>query len=82
MAFIDLGLPNMPGDQLAQKIREHDPKISLVLVTGWALESGDERRLVFDFMMQKPFEGPNDLHAVANQAMNLYDLRSGGENTR
>ena len=44
----------MAGDQIAMKLRENNPKLVTVLVTGWELGDGDPRLPPFDFKYQKP----------------------------
>ena len=34
VALIDLGLPSIPGDQVAQRMKEVDPSLVTVLITG------------------------------------------------
>lgn len=55
-AMIDLSLPDMSGDQLAQELRRLDPGISTVMITGWILAADDPRRRAFDYHLQKPLE--------------------------
>jgi len=75
VAFIDLGLPRLPGDQVANKIRELDPQIALVLITGWIMESSDQRLSVFDFILRKPFDNLDELYTVTDRAICLRDSR-------
>ncbi len=42
LVFTDLGMPRMNGWELAEKIREIDAHIPIVLVTGWGLEISEE----------------------------------------
>ena len=39
VALIDLGMPGMPGDVVAQRMRRADPALAAVLVTGWGISS-------------------------------------------
>jgi signal transduction histidine kinase len=41
---IDLGMPDMTGDQLAQHLRRLDPWVGLIMITGWILNEDDPRR--------------------------------------
>jgi len=54
VVLIDLGMPGMPGDQVARRMRDVDPSISAVLITGWELEVDDPRLQEFDFHLEKP----------------------------
>lgn len=51
----DLGLPNLPGDQLAQQLCQQDPTLKTILISGWDLLPNDPRRSQFDYFIQKPF---------------------------
>lgn len=74
VALIDLGLPTMPGDQVAQKMKQVGPSLVTVLITGWGLGDADLRLLSFDYWLQKPV----DLEEVKNviaKAVSLHDTR-------
>ena len=79
VVLIDLGMPGMPGDELAREIREVDPKVATVLVTGWELEKGDERAEALDFQLRKPFHPLQSVADMVDWAGALYDARAGGE---
>ena len=46
-------------------------------MTGWSLDSSDERRRVFDFLLQKPFDGHQVRHIIG-QALNINEHVKGG----
>jgi CheY-like chemotaxis protein len=71
----DLGLPGIPGNQFLAQAAEIVPFASRVLMTGWNLESDDDRLEHADFYVQKPM----DLHLLyetLRQAQQLKDERS------
>ncbi|MBT5832712.1 MAG: response regulator [Candidatus Latescibacteria bacterium] len=74
IAFIDLGMPGMPGDTLAQQIKETNPTIATILMTGWILDEDDPRLEPFDFNIQKPIE-THDLHRIIALAAQLHETR-------
>ena len=74
MALIDLGIATVPGDQVARDLRERDPALVTVLVTGWVQDDDDSRLLEFDLRLQKPVLGP-DLEETVAKAMELHDSR-------
>ncbi|MFT5369771.1 MAG: signal transduction histidine kinase, partial [Candidatus Latescibacterota bacterium] len=74
IAIIDLGLPGIPGDILAKKIKEQDPAIVTILITGWMLEEDDPRLNPFDFRLQKPLDA-GDLHRIVTLAAQLQETR-------
>ena len=74
IAIIDLGMPGMPGDTLAQQIKETNPTIATILMTGWILDEDDPRLEPFDFNIQKPIE-THDLHRIIALAAQLHETR-------
>lgn len=60
IAFLDIGLPDMSGFELARRIRAtHGKQIFLVAITGWtAVEDRDRARQAgFDRHVVKPLNG-------------------------
>ncbi|MDP6778773.1 MAG: hybrid sensor histidine kinase/response regulator, partial [Candidatus Latescibacteria bacterium] len=76
VALIDLGMPEMPGDRVAETIRAADSLVATVLITGWKLEPDDPRVSVFDFRLQKPFAPVEQVAETVQQAMRLHDDRA------
>ncbi len=76
MVLTDLGLDDMSGWEVAQKIKEHSPKTPVVLITGWGMQlSEDENReRGVDFVVSKPFK-LEELRSVINSAMSLREGR-------
>jgi PAS domain S-box-containing protein len=74
VALIDLGIPTVPGDRVAADMRERDPSLVTVLVTGWIIEEGDPRLTNFDLHLQKPI-GVSDLDQIVSEAMAMHDSR-------
>jgi CheY-like chemotaxis protein len=68
VALIDLGLPDRSGDQLALELRQLDPGLVLVLVTGWLLDEEDPRRAPFDYVLQKPFTDLTEVLDIVAQS--------------
>ncbi len=75
LAILDLGMPGVPGDQLAREFRAQDPHLVTILATGWTLDAGDARRLAADLYLQKPFT-IDRVRAVAGAALALYRERA------
>ena len=78
-AFIDQGMSGLPGHELAQKIRQRDPHIATILITGWEILPEDPRRIPFDFHLQKPFEDLNAVLGTLAEAIALCDQRKSGD---
>lgn len=75
-ALLDLGMPNMPGDEVARRLVRRDPSLALVLITGWTLPLTDPRLKAFDFRLQKPFVSLEEVERVVAQAVALHRRRS------
>jgi len=76
LAFIDLGLPGMAGDQVARELRRSDASLVTVLITGWDLEDADPRREPFDLHLQKPFASLAALESAVAEALALHQRRA------
>ena len=55
VALIDWGMPDMPGDELADKVRALDADIALVLMSGWNIGEREMPTPAFDLFLPKPF---------------------------
>ena len=77
VVLIDLGMSGMSGDRVAKEIRQKDPLVSTVLITGWELSEGDPRRESFDFELAKPFDDLDEISDVVAQAIELHEERVG-----
>ena len=55
VALIDLKLPGVLGDEVAFKLKQIDPRLVTVLMTGWDVLEDDPRKELFDFFVKKPF---------------------------
>lgn len=75
VAVIDLGLAEIPGDRIGRLLRQTDPLLVTVLISGWELPEDDPRVKGFDFRMQKPFDDLDQVRSVIAQAVNLRDAR-------
>ena len=78
VALINLGLPSKPGDQVAREMRQADPSLVTVLITGWQLDESDPRVSLFDFWTQKPFANLDEVEDIVAQAIELHHTRIGG----
>lgn len=74
IAFIDLGLPNMPGNQVAENLRRIDPNLVTILITGWPLQNNDPALSPFDFWIQKPLN-LTELESLLLRAIQYYKTR-------
>ena len=58
LVFTDLGMPDMSGWEVAEKINQDKPGLAVVLVTGWgtSLDEADVSKRGISAVVQKPFE--------------------------
>jgi len=56
LIMVDLGIPDLSGDQLAQRLKQRDGRLAAVLLTGWHLQEDDPRLAPFEIYIQKPFD--------------------------
>ena len=77
VALIDLGLPGLPGHQVAQQIRQVDPSLVAVLITGFELEAHDPHLAVFDLWYRKPLSLAQ-LDEMMEQVVSLHQSRTKG----
>lgn len=75
VVMLDLGMPGVPGDQVAQKIRDTAPDIALILMTGWRLRDDDARLDLFDFHLRKPLSNLGRVRDVVRRAVRLRRAR-------
>ena len=70
LVFTDLGMPDMSGWEVAEKIHEVKPGTPVALVTGWgtSLDEGDARRKGVTAIVHKPFE-IDELLRIAQQLL-------------
>jgi CheY-like chemotaxis protein len=66
----DLGMPDMNGWDLLGQIKQRDPRVPTIMITGWGHQLGaDETRARgVDFVIEKPFD-QDDLREVLAEAM-------------
>jgi CheY-like chemotaxis protein len=59
VVLLDLMMPELNGYEVARRIREQSasPRITLIAVTGWSQENGDENHAnIFDYYLLKPID--------------------------
>lgn len=55
IAFLDMGLPGLPGNKLREALTASNPDLTTILMTGWEDQNLGRRGEGFDFRIQKPF---------------------------
>jgi DNA-binding response OmpR family regulator len=53
-AIVDFALPDMKGDELAERFRMEDPKMGIILLTGFKPMIDPSRLRGFDYIFEKP----------------------------
>jgi signal transduction histidine kinase len=66
LVLSDLGLPDMHGLDLVDRLRRLDPKLRVGVITGWTIPEGDEelRRRGIDLLFVKPIDTDQLLEAL------------------
>jgi CheY-like chemotaxis protein len=66
----DLGMPDMNGWDLLGQIKQRDPRVPTILITGWGRQISDDeaRARGVDYIIEKPFD-QDDLREVLAEAM-------------
>ena len=62
--ILDIGLPGMNGFEVARSIRQEDPRVPLVAMTGYAREENSGAD--FDHYLVKPVNPEEVLHLLAH----------------
>jgi signal transduction histidine kinase/HAMP domain-containing protein len=70
LVISDLGMPDMNGWDLLGQIKQRDPRVPTVLITGWGRQFSDEeaRERGVNFVIEKPFD-QDDLREILAAAM-------------
>jgi DNA-binding NtrC family response regulator len=68
LAILDIGLPDIRGDQVCQRIQELQPNIKVLVSTGYMLEDiADDMKIKAQGFIQKPF-------SMSKMAMKLKEV--------
>jgi signal transduction histidine kinase/CheY-like chemotaxis protein len=71
LVITNVGMPEMSGWDLAERLRTGDPNVPLIFITGWGLQEEDQarcRRLGISALLFKPVP-PHDLHRTVQVAL-------------
>jgi len=80
LVFTDLSMPEISGWELARIIKEKDPRIPVVLVTGWGVRIDKERLKDrgIDMVISKPFQ----VNRVLNLVVEVLNAKRKPRTTR
>jgi signal transduction histidine kinase/CheY-like chemotaxis protein len=71
LVITNVGMPEMSGWDLAERLRVGDPNVPVIFITGWGLQEEDQarcRRLGISALLFKPVP-PHDLHRTVQVAL-------------
>ena len=68
LIIIDMNLPDMLGNQLADQIRQEKPDIKIIMITGYSSYMEELDKLNIDKMLVKPIP-PEDLVEIAKKTL-------------
>jgi PAS domain S-box-containing protein len=71
LVITNVGMPEMSGWDLAERLRVGDPNVPVIFITGWGLQEDDQarcRRLGISALLFKPVP-PRDLHRTVQVAL-------------
>lgn len=74
IALIDLGLPDIPGHEVAAQLRKRNPALKTILMTGWSISPDDARLKNFDGYLQKPIV---DIKALKDTMAKAFKKNAG-----
>jgi two-component system response regulator ResD len=66
VAILDYLLPDMKGDDLAERIRIENPEIGLIMLTGWKHAIEPAKLNKFNYVFEKPV-APQEIVAAVKQ---------------
>ena len=74
LIFTDLGMPKLSGWEVGKAIKEMNPRIPVVMITGWGMELNREKMSEngIDLIVSKPFHFEQVIELVS-EAMELKE---------
>jgi len=76
LVITDLGMPDISGFEVSQRIKQARPEVPIVLITGWGSSFGEEelKKNGVDYLLAKPFR-LEQLTEVVGKVTQLRSLR-------
>ena len=71
LVITNVGMPEMSGWDVAERLRAGDPHVPVIFITGWGLQEEDQarcRRLGISALLFKPVS-PQQLHQTVQSAL-------------
>jgi nitrogen-specific signal transduction histidine kinase len=73
LVITDLGMPGMSGWDVTRAIKEIQPDMPVLLITGWAIELDEEQKQIVNGIIAKPFS--RDL--ISSAIAQVFPIRKG-----
>jgi CheY-like chemotaxis protein len=73
LVITDLGMPGMSGWDVTRAIKEIQPDMPVLLITGWAIDLDEEQKQIVDGTIAKPFSRDSISSAIAQ----VFPIRKG-----
>ena len=73
LVITDLGMPEVSGWDVARAIKEIQPDMPVLLITGWAIDLDEEQKNIVDGIIAKPFSRDSISSAIAQ----VFPIRKG-----
>jgi len=76
IVFTDLGMPEMSGWEVAKYVKEKNPDVPVILITGWGAQLDDQKAMEsgVDRILAKPFT-IKDILRTASEALAIVDRK-------
>jgi CheY-like chemotaxis protein len=76
LVFTDLGMPKISGWEVGKTIKGLNPKVPIVMITGWGMELNKEKMKEngIDLIVSKPFQF-NQVVGLVSEAMELKEKK-------
>ena len=78
LVITDLGMPEVSGWDVTRAIKEIQPDMPVLIITGWAIELDEEQKQIVDGIIAKPFSRDSISSAIAQ----VFPLRKGAPGKR
>ena len=74
LVLTDLGMPEMSGWEVAKYVKEKNPRVPVILITGWGAQLDDQKAKEsgVDRILAKPFT-IQDIIQVVSEALAIYE---------
>ena len=70
VVILDYALPDMKGDEIAEKIRLEYPEAGIIMVTGFKQALGPDKQNKFNYIFEKPVD-PREILTAVKQMMKV-----------